>query len=118
MSRLLVLARPALITGFRLAGVDAFPAEDIETAQELINGWLESGEVNLLAIDEYLMIKMDAAFLKRLESSSEKLPFIVIPGGQPFQPDIFHRHRIAEMIRQAVGFHITFIGEEDEKSEP
>ena len=37
MSRLIVVTRPALVTGFQLAGVDAYGAEDVETAQELIN---------------------------------------------------------------------------------
>lgn len=114
MSRLLVISRPALVTGFQLAGVDAYPAEDVETAQELIEGWLASGEVNLLAIDDGLILKMDPGFLKHLEASSDRLPFITIPGGLPLGPEVSRRHHIAEMIRRAVGFHITFKSEENE----
>jgi len=112
MSQLFVLTRPSLITGFQLAGIDAYGAEDVETAQELIDKWLNAGEVGLLAIDDGLLAHMDAAFLKRLDAS-ENLPYLAIPGGQPLGPEASQRHRIAAMIRRAIGFHITFKGEEE-----
>jgi vacuolar-type H+-ATPase subunit F/Vma7 len=114
MSRLLVVTRPALVPGFRLAGVDAYGAEDVETAQELIDGWLKTGETGLLAIDDGLMEHMAPPFVKRLEAS-EKLPYLTIPGGGPLGPGVSRRHRIAEMIRRAIGFHITFKGEDGEE---
>ncbi len=113
MSRLLVITRPALVAGFQIAGVETFGAADVESAQEMIDKWLQDSEVNLLAIDEDLLSHMDPAFLKRLRSS-ERLPFLAIPGGQAVGPDISRKHRIAQIIRQAIGFHITFKGEEAE----
>jgi vacuolar-type H+-ATPase subunit F/Vma7 len=113
MSRLLVITHPALAAGFQMAGVETFGVEDVESAQELINDWLEDSDVNLLAIDDGLLSHMDLAFLKRLKSS-ERLPFLAIPGGQPLGSEISRKHRIAQIIRQAIGFHITFKGEEAE----
>jgi vacuolar-type H+-ATPase subunit F/Vma7 len=113
MSRLLIVTRPALLTGFQLAGVDAYAAEDAETAQELIETWLKADEVGLLAIDDGLLERMDASLIKRLEDSGQLL-YLTIPGGQPLGPEASRRHRVAEMIRQAIGFHITFKGEEVE----
>ena len=55
MSRLLVVTRPALVHGFELAGVDAYGVEDVESAQELIESWLITGEIGLLAIDDGLL---------------------------------------------------------------
>jgi vacuolar-type H+-ATPase subunit F/Vma7 len=112
MSQLFVLTRPALVPGFQLAGVEAHGVEDVESAQELIEKWMTAGEVGLLAIDDGLLAHIDAAFIKRL-SSSELLPFIVIPGGQPLGPEASQRYRIAALIRRAIGFHITFRGEEE-----
>lgn len=113
MSRLLILTRPSLVAGFQLAGVDAYGADDIETAEELIEGWLESGEVDLLAIDDGLLERIDMGLVHRLESS-DQLPFLAIPGGEPLGPEASRRYRIAELIRRAIGFHITFKGEDVE----
>ncbi len=114
MSQLFVLTRPVLVPGFQLAGVDAHGVEDVESAQELIENWMAAGEAGLLAIDDGLLTHMDADFLKRL-ASSEHLPYIAIPGGQPLGPEASQRYRIATLIRQAIGFHITFKGEEEQE---
>jgi vacuolar-type H+-ATPase subunit F/Vma7 len=111
MSRLLVITRPELVIGFHLAGVDAYAVADVESAQELIAEWLEEGETNLLAIDDGLLARMDPAFINRLESR-ERLPYLAIPGGQPLGPEASRSYRIAEIVRRAIGFHITFRGEE------
>jgi vacuolar-type H+-ATPase subunit F/Vma7 len=113
MSRLLIITRPSLAPGFQLAGVDACSAEDVETAQELIADWLEAGETGLLAIDDGLLALIDPSLLKRLETS-DNLPYMAIPGGQPVGPEASRRYRITQMIRRAIGFHITFKGEETE----
>jgi vacuolar-type H+-ATPase subunit F/Vma7 len=112
MSQLFVLTRPDLVPGFQLAGVDAHGVEDVETAQELIAKWLEAGEVGLLAIDDGLLDHMDAHFIKRLSLAGHLL-HLAIPGGKPLGPEISQRHRIAALIRKAIGFHITFKGEEE-----
>ena len=115
MSRLLVVTRPSLAAGFQLAGVEAFAAEDEKAAQDIIAQWLDSEEINLLAVDDGLLAQMEPIFLKRLDSA-ENLPYVSIPGGQPLGPEATYRHRIAQMIRRAVGFHITF--KEEEEMEP
>jgi len=112
MSQLFVLTRSDLVPGFQLAGVDAHGVEDVETAQELIAKWLDAGEVGLLAIDDGLLDHMDVNFMKRL-SLSEHLPYLAIPGGKPLGLEVSQRHRIAALIRKAIGFHITFKGEEE-----
>jgi vacuolar-type H+-ATPase subunit F/Vma7 len=113
MSSLLIITRPSLVTGFHLAGVEAWAPDDVEGAQELITSWLDSNEVNLLAIDDGLLERMDANLVKRLEASPN-LYYIAIPGGQPLGPEASRKGRIAELIRHTVGFHITFKGETSE----
>jgi vacuolar-type H+-ATPase subunit F/Vma7 len=111
MSRLLVVTRPDLAAGFELAGVETFVVQDAEEAEELIGGWLNDGEKGLLAIGETLLMHLDPGLIRRLQASPS-LPHLAIPGGQPLDPRISRRGRITEMIRQAIGFHITFKGEE------
>jgi vacuolar-type H+-ATPase subunit F/Vma7 len=111
MSRLLVVSRPSLVPGFHLAGVEAFAAADAEEAQRLIDAWLEAGETGLLVIDDGLLTEVDLAFWRRLEAA-DHLPHIVIPGGEPLGPGMSRRTQIAELIRRAIGFHVTFGGEQ------
>jgi vacuolar-type H+-ATPase subunit F/Vma7 len=110
MTRLLVITRPELIAGFHLSGVDAYRAEDPESAQELIQAWMENGEAGLLAIDDGLFEKLEPSFLRRLEAY-EAMPHLTIPGGRPLGPEASRKYRITEMIRRAVGVQITFKGE-------
>jgi vacuolar-type H+-ATPase subunit F/Vma7 len=116
MSRLLVLTRPTLVHGFHLAGVDAYAAEDAEAAQELIEGWLESSEEGLLAIDENLLSRIEPGLRMRLGAAAH-LPHLAIPSTGESGPGVSRRRRIADTIRRAIGFHITFKGEETEASE-
>ena len=113
MSRLLILTRPTLVHGFHLAGVDAFAAENIEEAQDLIEGWLEGSEEGLLGIDENLLSHLEPGLKLRLEAAAH-LPYLAIPSTGELGPGISRRRRIAETIRRAIGFHITFKGEETE----
>jgi vacuolar-type H+-ATPase subunit F/Vma7 len=109
MSRLLVITRPALVPGFHLAGVEAFGAEDSGAATRLIDGWLEAGEAGLLAIDEALLDGLDAAFRRRLDSAS-RLPYLALPGGEPAGQAGSPQAQMAELMRRAIGVHITFKG--------
>lgn len=113
MSRLLVITRPNLVDGFRLAGVEAYAAEDVETAQELIESWVEAGESGLLAIDDGFLEHINPVVMKRLEAT-EQLDYLAIPGGEPLGPEGSRRQRLALQIRRAIGFHITFKGEESQ----
>jgi vacuolar-type H+-ATPase subunit F/Vma7 len=116
MSRLLIVTHPKLVTGFHLTGAEAFAVEDVESAQELISGWLDNYEDGLLAIDEGLLALMEPAFVKRLGAATH-MPHLAIPGGGWMGPTVSRRHRIAELIGRAIGFHITFRDERAEVNE-
>ena len=116
MSRLLVITRPALVAGFQLAGVDTYCAEDAESAQELIESWLDTRERGLLAIDEALLHAMNPSFIRRLQGA-EDLPYLAIPGGQAADVQLSRRKRLAELLRRTTGYQITFKGEESESKD-
>lgn len=117
MSHLVVITHPSLVPGFHLAGVEAYGAEDVETAQGLISSWIEEGNKALVAIDENLLSLMDPDMLKRMESS-QILFHIGIPGGhtvgslgyKEINEGISRQQRITEMVRRAIGVHIMFDG--------
>ena len=111
MSRLWVVTRPELVCGFHLAGVDAVTAQDAAAAQELIGKWLDDGEAGLLAIDETLLAAFDSPFRQRL-AAAEQLPHLALPSGDLSETPLSGPGRIAAWLRQAVGFHITFHGEQ------
>lgn len=111
MSRLLVITRPAFVSGFQLAGVDAFGAPDVEAAEEMIQEWLTQGERGLVAIDEGILERMDPHVVAQLDDA-EQLPYLAIPGGEPLGREASRQERLATMLRRAIGFHITFKGSE------
>ncbi|MEA3441486.1 MAG: V-type ATP synthase subunit F [Chloroflexota bacterium] len=115
MSRLIFVTRPSLVHGFQLAGVEAYGAQDYETAQEIISDWMSKGETGLLAIDDGLLAYMDQTFIKKLEAY-EPFLYLSIPMGESLGPEFSRKHRVAQLIRHAIGFHITFRGEEPEAS--
>lgn len=110
MGRLIIVTRASLAPGFQLASVEAFPVQDVDEAQRMVTGWLEAGESGLLAVDDGLLADFDPALRRRLESA-DRLPSIAIPGGGPLEPGTSPRRQITEMLRRAIGFHITFSGE-------
>jgi len=112
MSEMYVIVRPELLPGFQLAGVEAHPAEDVESAEELISGWLDGGQGGLVAIDDGLLDRMSRGVLRRLRRSND-LFHIAIPGGEPLGEEYTRQRRLADMIRRAIGFHITFEGIEE-----
>lgn len=107
MSRLLIVARPSLVPGFQLAGVDATAVDDAAAARRLISRWLDDEMTGLLAVDEGFLHQFDNAFRRRMDAAAQ-LPYLALPSGEPLPEGVSTRQLIAEMLRKAVGFHITF----------
>lgn len=78
---------------------------------ELITTWLDRKESGLLAIDEEILEALAPALVARLQDTAD-LPYLAIPGVRSRAPDKGRLSRTAQMIRRAVGFHITFRGED------
>ncbi len=69
------------------------------------------GASGLVAVDERLLARLDRAVWRQLETY-RRLHLLALPSGEPSPPGITARARIADLIRQAIGYHITFAGEE------
>lgn len=116
MSKLRVIVRPSLVAGFQLAGVEAHIADDVETAEELITVWLDTGDRCLVALDDTLLAHLNPALARRLDASDDVL-IVGIPSSEPSDASVTRGDRIARMIRRSIGVHIAF-GSEQEGGPP
>ncbi|HUF39284.1 MAG TPA: V-type ATP synthase subunit F [Anaerolineales bacterium] len=112
MSSLRIVVRPDLAPGFALAGVETFSVERAETAASLLTSWLDGGETGLIGLDERILSELERPLLKRLDTSN-RLFHIAVPAGTFSGTAEARQERIATLIRQAIGFHITFRHEDN-----
>jgi vacuolar-type H+-ATPase subunit F/Vma7 len=107
MGRLIVITTPDLAPGFELAGVDTFAVDSRERAQSLLREFLEKAQPDLIAVCSDLIEDMDLQLQRRVDRSYHPV-VIAIPGGTPSITESGRQRYIAELIRRAVGFQITF----------
>ena len=107
MAKLVVITDPALAPGFRLAGVDVYTAGTAEEAQRLLLALMEEGEVGVIAVNADYLAALDEPTRRRIDASYK--PVVVgLPGGASVAPEERRSRYIAELIRRAIGFRITF----------
>lgn len=116
MGRLMVITSPDLAPGFQLAGVETFAVETIEEAETVLQRLLTGGEASLIVVRRALLQAMDARLQRRAETSYQPV-VMAIPGAMLTLARGEHRRHIAELIRRAIGFHITFGDEQQTDSE-
>jgi V/A-type H+-transporting ATPase subunit F len=107
MGRLMVITTPDLASGFHLAGVETFAPESPEEAEALFRELLDGEEASLIAVRQDLLECIDRRLQRQIETSYRPV-VMLIPGGTPTSPTEGRRRYIAELIRRAIGFHITF----------
>jgi V/A-type H+-transporting ATPase subunit F len=112
----MVITTPELASGFELAGVETFTAEDGQQAESILRRLLKERDASLIAIDERFMKDINPRLQRQLETSYQPV-VMPIPGGAQAVPGEERRRYIASLIRKAIGFHITF-GEKAEEAEP
>jgi vacuolar-type H+-ATPase subunit F/Vma7 len=107
MGRLIVITTSDLAPGFELAGVDTFTVDGPKGAQSLLHEFLEQAQPDLIAVRSDLIEDMDLQLQRRVDRSHRPV-VIAIPGGTPSMPGQGRQRDIADLIRRAVGFQITF----------
>lgn len=111
MSRLMVITTPDLAPGYQLAGVETFAAETPEEAETILRELMAGEEASLIAVRQDLLQHIDSRLQRQIESGYQPV-VMTIPAGIPAHPADERRRYIAELIRRAIGFHITFGTEE------
>ena len=109
MSRLLILTTRDLVVGYRLAGATtvevASAVQAAATLEELL-----VGEDGVIAVHAPYFDALPTPLRRRLDSL--RTPLVVpLPAGTASEPVGERRQRLLELLRQAIGYEITF-GEE------
>ncbi len=115
MGRLIVVTIPELVPGYQLAGVEAIAAATPEEAKTVLRQVFDQGEASLIVIPQNLLPKLDSRLRRQLETSIEPI-VMTIPGSVSSAPTGARRRYITELIRRAIGFHITFSQDEAEET--
>jgi vacuolar-type H+-ATPase subunit F/Vma7 len=106
VSRLLVLTTPELATGYRLGGVAAIevasPSEAAASLEELLER-----EDGVIAVHAPFFHAFDRRLRRRLDALRAPL-VVALPAGATVEQAQDRRERLLQMLRQAVGYEITF----------
>ncbi len=110
-SRLVVVVPDEVEAGFRLAGATIAPADGADEAAETIDELLREGERGVIGIYEPWLMQFPVDFREWLEGLVA--PVVVgLPSGLEAGAGPARQARLAGMLRRALGYHITFGGEE------
>lgn len=106
MSRLLVLTPRELAVGYRLAGATTIEvASTAQTAAALEE--LLTSEDGVIAVHAPYYDTLPRPLRRRLDSL--RVPLVVpLPAGTATEPAGERRQRLLELLRQAIGYEITF----------
>lgn len=107
----MVITTPDLVSGFQLAGVETFAVEDVETAEEVLQQLLTGGEASLIVVRRALLEAMNPRLQRQAEASYQPV-VMAIPGGLPTLTRGERRRHVSALLRRAIGFQITFGGEQ------
>lgn len=109
MSRLLVLTTPELAAGYRLAGVATLEIASPAEAADRLEALLES-ETGVIAVHGPYFHALARPLRQRLDTLPAPL-VVALPAGTPGDEARDRRERLLQMLRQAVGYEITFSDE-------
>jgi vacuolar-type H+-ATPase subunit F/Vma7 len=109
MSRLLILTTRNLVVGYRLAGATTIEVASTTQAAATLEELLVD-EDGVIAVHAPYFDALPTPLRRRLDSL--RTPLVVpLPAGTASEPVGERRQRLLELLRQAIGYEITF-GEE------
>ncbi len=106
MSRLLILTTRNLAVGYRLAGAATVEVASAGQAAAALEDLL-AGEDGVIAVHAPYFDTLPRPLRQRLDSL--RVPLVVpLPAGTATEPVGDRRQRLLELLRQAIGYQITF----------
>jgi vacuolar-type H+-ATPase subunit F/Vma7 len=109
MARLTMVAPSDLVVGFRLAGTDVVGVASPAEAERALTSLAADPEVGVIGVSAELLDAMDPQVRERFEGSVAPV-IVAVPSGAGAPGD--HRARLASLLQRAIGFRISFGGEE------
>jgi vacuolar-type H+-ATPase subunit F/Vma7 len=106
MSRLLILTTAELAVGYRLAGTATIEVTSTDAAQAALEELLPTEE-GVIALHAPYYNALPRTLLRRLASLSRPL-VVPLPAGTTAEHVDDRRQQLLELLRQAVGYEITF----------
>ena len=106
MTGVAIIAEKHLATGFRLAGVEAFPVEQKEDARAILARLISEGKHDMIILTERLSKELHREKAKVISLGKGRPVFAVIPGFEgPTGQRIKELH---ELISESVGAELKF----------
>jgi V/A-type H+-transporting ATPase subunit F len=105
MGRILALVDEETAAGFRLAGIEARPADTPEAMSRGVQSAMEDRETRLVILDEALFRKLPERLVRRLEESGSPI-FFPIPTIRLWRGAAKPEEYVARLIRRAIGYQI------------
>jgi vacuolar-type H+-ATPase subunit F/Vma7 len=96
----------------QLSGVEVIRAEDFESARAQLLELMDDATIGLIAVSAALMEQLDEGARRRLELR-DKPVVVALPTGGPTMGFPSRHAYLAALMRRAIGFQITFPGEQD-----
>jgi len=106
MSRLLVLTTAELASGYHLAGSTTMEVDSPQQAATTLEELLTT-EDGVIAMHAPYFQALPPSVRARLDSISAPL-VVPLPAGDVLGPSTDRRERLLELLRQAVGYQISF----------
>lgn len=106
MSRLLVLTTRELVVGYRLAGANAVEVGSAAETQAILEDLLASKD-GVIAVHAPYLNALPLPLRRRLDSLRTPL-VVALPAGAATGQVGDRRQRLLELLRQAIGYEITF----------
>lgn len=109
MAKLAVITEPALAPGFALAGVEVYGVDSPAEAKRALLALMDEPDMGIIAIAAGHLSALDEATRRRVIGSTRPV-VVAMPSGMSTEVGERRSREIAEMIRRAIGFRITFRG--------
>ncbi len=86
-------------------------ARTSDEAKRLMHALMSEADTGIIAMNSSFLNDLDEPTRRRVEESYRPV-VVALPAGEAVPPGARRSRRIAELIRRAIGFRISFKGEE------